>query len=125
MSKIQFYEEIYNRYLRKISHEYKSFFEKSDRFNFNEGNHSYSIKKPSQFYYLIRIVVLIVICIWFYVDIFTDIFMLTYYASKSKWSQMVSIYYIIHMYLFSGFYLFFFNYEIDAHHAVPCVAYTH
>lgn len=91
MSKIQFYEERYNRYLRKISHEYKSFFQKSDRFNFNEGNHSYSIKKPNKLYYFIRITVLIFICIWFYIDIFTDLYLCFYYASKSKWSQMVGV----------------------------------
>ena len=88
MSRIQFYEERYNRYLRKLSHEYKSFFRKSDRSNFNEGNHSYGIKKPNQLYFLIRIIAVFLVCVWFYIDIVVDLFLCYYYASKLKWPHM-------------------------------------
>ena len=85
MSKIHFYEQTYNQYMRKISHEYKLFSNETDKYNYNEGNHNYTIKKPRLFYLCVKIFIFCILCVWFYVDVLTDIFLCYLYANQSKW----------------------------------------
>lgn len=86
MSKLQFYEGRYHRYLRKISHEFKNFKRPNDKFNYDEGNHNYNIKKPNLIWLLLKIIFFFILCLWFYVDTIGDILISIYYARCSKWT---------------------------------------
>ena len=86
MSKLQFYEERYNRYLRKISNEYKLFNKTYDQYNYCEGNHSYTIRKPSFYKLFFKAFLFWILCVWLYIDVITDIYLCYFYAIQFEWS---------------------------------------
>lgn len=88
MSKVQFYEERYNRYLRKISHEYKSFNKSHDQYNYNEGNHNYTIEKPALLKLFAKTFLVWLLCVWLYVDVLSDLYLCYFYAHQANWSYL-------------------------------------